>query len=111
MKTINNSICALVASLAIGLGGCGIGPSTQIPEKTASNFPREKIFTVSARDYCDSIGKKLSDYKMVGVMGNNLSQYIPEGTEAIVDYDFDISGTQNMTWNYESGTALIPKKN
>lgn len=30
-------------------------------------FPLERILTVSARDYCDSVGRSLSDYEMRGI--------------------------------------------
>lgn len=65
-------------------------------------FPAEKILTISAADYCGSVGRKLSDYKMVGVQGSYFSHFqeaIPAGTEVIVGF-IEARGF--------SGTALVP---
>ncbi|MEK6900217.1 MAG: hypothetical protein AABX05_03775 [Nanoarchaeota archaeon] len=81
-------------------------------------FPLERILTVSARDYCESAGKKLSDYEMIGVHGTafldcgkysqlDFTNKIPRDTEVIVDYKFLPVGS-NHTLSV-SGTALIPK--
>ncbi len=76
-------------------------------------FPLEKILTVSARDYCESVREKLSDYEMKGVHAGDIDLFleeIPRNTERVVAYicctaDFD----HNKNYRISSGTALIPK--
>ena len=77
----------------------------------------EKILTVSAKEYCCIVGKKLKDYSAVGVMHDSPFGYYkikgeekkemtveaPERTEVIVNYHMLYNG-------YCIGTALIPKK-
>ena len=81
-----------------------------------------EVLTSSARDYVESIGKKLSDYDMkevhanyTGYWGNidcrELLKYIPNLSEVIVDF---ISTSYATTFSPPviscSGTALIPKR-
>ena len=79
-------------------------------------FPLKKILTVSARDYCDSINKPISDYELRGVIVlDNTTHYfpfsrlflekIPEGTEVVVSFNYSSDGIV-----YAGGTALIPKR-
>ena len=79
-------------------------------------LPLEKILTISARDYCDGVGRKLSDYKFEGVYITSFSEKegeeptsyegMPEGTEVVVAFmPIDIYETDR---GY--GTALIPKR-
>lgn len=83
-------------------------------------FPLEKILTVSARDYCESVGKKLSAYEMQGVhvinvrepfkRENSLNKFreaIPANAEAVVDYKLLFVEDGNKDNLY--GTALIPR--
>ena len=79
-------------------------------------FPREKILTVSAKDYAESMGRTVSSYDMVGIGGDHCHAFdaleklcvnfdLPENTEAIVDlrpFGGDRHGTIYAT-------ALIPK--
>lgn len=76
-------------------------------------FPLEKILTVSARDYCEYEGKKLSDYVMQGVHCEEdiarisyFVKMVPKQTEVVVDYKF----CKGRYTYLKSGTALIPKK-
>jgi len=76
-------------------------------------IPLEKILTVSASEYCASIGKRVDEYVLVGTHGYsdhrfNLNLNPPAGTEAIVGTFFEYSG--NIKWVMVYGTALIPKK-
>jgi len=86
-----------------------------------NKFPLEKILTISARDYCESVGKNLQDYEMKGVhiqsssvgpkIIEELNEKIPKNTEVIVEYRFSNGGYFNVKYEkYASGTALIPKK-
>ncbi len=78
-------------------------------------IPLDKILTCSARDYAESIGKKLSDYEMkravksISYLGDILSidkNIAPSDTEAITD--LKIINTNKEILFY--GTALIPKE-
>jgi hypothetical protein len=76
----------------------------------------ELVLTISASDYVQTIGKKLSNYKAVGThdidcsgdtqesrfsYGNEeIKYYAPKNTEVIVNYIAQSN----------CGTALIPKK-
>jgi len=66
------------------------------------------FLTVSARDYCESVGKKLSDYKMVGIveykMMEGIKNSLPAKTEVVVAYRESPTG-----YDDGYGTALIPK--
>lgn len=74
----------------------------------------ENILTMSAGDYVESIGKRLSDYRAVGVFAQRSSidlnykgagdflRFVPENAEAVVDFNFG----ERLVY----GTALIPKK-
>lgn len=68
---------------------------------------KEKVLTISARDYVESIGKELSDYDMVGIHDfmDGSGVHAPERTEVIVDLEY--GGPHNPL---KSGTALIPKE-
>ncbi len=78
-----------------------------------------EVLTSSARDYVESVGKKLSDYDMKGLDASNFIGYCssallrkaPENTEAIVDYRAYLSNILLGTSILDicMGTALIPK--
>ena len=83
--------------------------ATVEPEKPRL-FPLEKILTVSARDYCESVERRLSDYRLVGVHAEEdyLSEFqkkVPRETEVVVEYVYASKGNCGRI----SGTALIPK--
>lgn len=99
---MNKLLSAIVLSSVIGFSGC------RKDDTDPNRFPREKILTISAKEYCESLGKNLSDYELVGVIGLG-SRYIsyddiPKETEIIVGY-IGVGRTFR-----EAGTALIPKK-
>ncbi len=81
-----------------------------------------KVLTISAEDYCKSIGKTLGGYKMVGVhyVGRNVRE-IPDyffntihDAEVVVGYKLEVDGASPDRWGERiiiaAGTALIPKK-
>ncbi len=87
--------------------------------------PLEKILTVSARDYCDSINKPLSDYELRGVIvvlcvekggvidDSSFNKYfiekIPKGTEIVVSFNYSTRSYSDGFF-YAGGTALVPKR-
>ena len=87
------------------------------------SYPLEKILTVSASEYCESVGKKMSDYKLVGVHAfadahhmtfPAFAKNIPTEAEVVVNYRLVIRTTRvafifESVYKYPSGTALIPK--
>ncbi len=69
-------------------------------------FPLEKILTANARDYCESVGKALSEYEMRGITNvyiDNFRRMVPREAKVVVDY-------RQTGRDYVSGTALIPKQ-
>jgi hypothetical protein len=87
-------------------------PSSALVQKVESpyetNFPVERVLTVSARDYVESEGKRLEDYDMVGASGGSATYWnecvwnVPKGTEVVVD-------CKPKNDYVEIGTALIPR--
>jgi len=89
----------------------------EVEKEEKQPFPLEKILTVSPRDYCESVGKKLSDYEMRGVhcLFNNrdetrqvyraFAEKVPLIAEVIVGYTIVAA----HHWEYVIGTALIPR--
>lgn len=90
-------------------------------------FPLEKILTISAREYCESKGKNLSDYEMFGVHAQGYDiRAVSEifcnqagNAEVVVNYQFirhsvPTKNTKQQETEQEimiaAGTALIPKK-
>ena len=77
-------------------------------------FPIEKILTISASDYCASIGRNLRDYELKGItfegretlqgkntldgefssssLMNNFRLRIPSGVETVVGFNFSYGG-------------------
>jgi len=110
---VKKTIYALLTTAAIGLNACNKNDSAiSLERKFETNFQEEKILTISAGNYCESVGKKLSDYRLVGVgaMNGKFRFKIPAGTEVIVDYRVTIDGDAFFgTSGYEAGTALILK--
>ncbi|MBI2047162.1 type II secretion system protein [Candidatus Pacearchaeota archaeon] len=77
--------------------------TTAAETKIETEFPKEKILTISAAEYCESVGRKLSEYKVVGVFSwgyDSFQRDIPSGTEVVASFTY--SG------GYYAGTALIP---
>lgn len=78
-------------------------------------FSTERILTVSARDYAEIAGKKLSDYKAVGVSAGTLWRLCdacPPRVEVIVDIrtiSYVPRNTTSYTGHEICGTALIPR--
>jgi hypothetical protein len=67
-------------------------------------FPLQKVLTVSAEEYCQSVEKKVIDFNLVGVNGSSMRNLIfdlPENTEVVVGY------MGNMDTYF--ATALVPK--
>lgn len=107
---------------------------TKIDEKKKKIFPLDKILTISANEYCENKGKKLTDYELKGIhhmwdyVYKELSETIPdkavEGFAKVVPSDAEIvvkytpHGYGDLKENIfhnrltmgASGTALIPKK-
>ncbi len=91
--------------------------SGTVEKEDPQPFPLERILTVSALDYCESVGKKLNDYEMRGVhviqvnSQDNRPSYkvfadkVPSTAEVVVGYTMGIA----RFGGYVSGTALIPK--
>lgn len=93
----------------------------------------DRILTCSAREYVESVEKKLSNYEMRGVHLVNSIGYLghvdgntkvlealltqaPSNAEVIVDYRDSLSYNGNISGNHETtvtisahGVALIPK--
>lgn len=78
-----------------------------------TQFPLEKILTVSAAEYiATQKDKTLENYYMLGVnfrlnnpkgnINDLFLSHVPSGAEVVVDYKFNSE--------YASGTALIPKQ-
>ncbi len=109
LKLMKKTLLGIVLGSAIALNGCECGDSDA--NNNLNKFTREKVLTISAKEYCENKGTNLADYELIGVSDRDLKGYsfaglfiksVPSGTEVIVDYR--IGGT------YEAGTALIPKK-
>ena len=76
--------------------------------QSSKGFPREKILTISAIEYCESVGKQLTDYELVGVHAIALTnEAVPIGTEVIAGYRLVYGGGK---WSWEYGTALVPRE-
>lgn len=75
----------------------------------------ENILTISATEYCEMVGNKLSEYKPVGV-GKEITDEnvvflnVPEGTEVIVDFKIAYSISGAISKAYGVGTALVRKE-
>lgn len=82
-------------------------------------LPLEKILTCSARDYCESIGKDLSDYNLKGIHSEvmDFGDYWPtikDFAERIPNVIIDAIVDFRIAYNRENkriyyGTALILK--
>ncbi len=83
-------------------------------------FPKDRILTASARDYVESIGRSIRDYKLIGVQKmthytHDLASFcidqIPVGTEVITDYRFtNREADSTIAWAFMAGTALVPRE-
>ena len=86
-------------------------------------IPLEKILTVSASEYCQSVGKELKEYELKGVhletgkevlFQKEFAQIVPSDAEVVVGYQMGIEAAGGLlaryTALYGSGTALIPRK-
>lgn len=73
-----------------------------------------KLMTMSARDYCEMQGKKLSDYTAKGFVCNGafyaIEIRVGEEVEAVVDFRIE-KGRENSCLDsmHYYGTALVPK--
>jgi hypothetical protein len=106
----NKTLSVIVLGSAIVFTGCGDGKANL---NKFNKFPREKILTISVKDYCENKGKNIADYELIGVRGEKpFDNSIPSGTEAIVSYIggglYGNGACAGAEW--EAGTALIPKK-
>lgn len=82
-------------------------PARQSEER---DFPLEKILTVSAAEYCQSVGRQLSDYHLQGISGYELQKRVPPEAEVVVGLDIEYSPElSGSRIKYAAGTALIPK--
>lgn len=94
------------------------------PKKRSEDLELD-VFTVSAKDYCEMSGKRLSDYTPVEVhVTDNHKFYglthpahsllrdgkIPQGAEVVVDLRYSCAETQGDFLVFASGTALVPKE-
>jgi len=84
----------------------------QKPAKAKKSGP---IQTISAEEYCQSIGKQLSDYRIINITTEGESGLLekmiseaPANAEAIVNCKITGNGTQYSA--KATGTALIPKE-
>ena len=85
----------------------------------------DKILTISAREWCESNGKSLKDYKMVGITSSGiifsdcfsadapkerLAQEVPGNAKIVTDYipPSLVSSYDNILYE-ANATALIPK--
>lgn len=98
-----------IGVLVMGLNGCKnksyhdqVADTKPVVGMEREPFSDKKILTVSARDYVESVGKKLSDYEMVGVHAciGGLENKVPDKAERVTDFTAP---------NCFHGTALIPK--
>jgi len=96
------------------LKSVGIAALALALANSANAIPKEKVLTVSAKDYVASQGKTLNDYVMVGVsdcVKKSLGKDIPspDGTEVIVNYQFGVIEDKKLGNTYcYAGTALVP---
>lgn len=90
-------------------------------------FPLDKILTISARDYCDMKGTKLSEYDARGVhlssceylngrkdptIAGIFAHEVPTEAEIVVGYHASVGDTSDVFTHFTAeGTALIPKGN
>jgi len=109
-KIRNYSTALLIAgAIATTTQSCTESCTEIQSNKPLTHIQKVELLTASARDYCESVGKELFDYKMVGVteyLGcKSIEEVLPAKTEVVVDYRRNPSG-----YGDEYGTALIPKK-
>ena len=82
----------------------------------------EKILPMRAKDWCESQGRKLLDYTLVGVHYSTtrredlivcLAKKVPKNAVIVTDYKFSnsisISMDDEKYWGQATGVALIPK--
>ncbi|HLD05736.1 MAG TPA: hypothetical protein VJG90_08505 [Candidatus Nanoarchaeia archaeon] len=85
-----------------------------------ATFPLENIVTMSARDWCETQGVRLSDYQPIGIHHCGQEQYplgmesfanqAPKGTIIITDFHSSMTDTRIGNPSYEAhGTALVLK--
>lgn len=109
-------------------------------QKETKSFSLEKILTVTASEYCASVGKELGEYELRGIyyhsyfnlekkMDNPSSVrdsdlafflnsrvlrpfavLVPTNAEAVVNYSFKLIQIGEILLKYALGTALIPKR-
>ena len=83
------------------------------------NFPLEKILTISAQEYAGPNNAVRDLYELAGVHCEGISplsyiddfaKNIPAGTEVVVGYRILGVGKGDYPRTFQSGTALIPKR-
>ncbi len=87
---------------------------------TEDNFPLEKILNVNIRDYVESKGRTLEQYDLQGVHTSKarikkFAELVPKDAEVVVNYQHQFFGAGSGSYtvyfqHYQSGIALIPKK-
>jgi hypothetical protein len=84
----------------------------------------ENILNIDITQYCEMVGKSLSDYTPYGVqctardrnageMINSLIDFqesVPENAEVVVNFDISFAAASNDCFYFLYGTALIPKQ-
>lgn len=86
----------------------------------------EKILALNIRDYCERVGKQLSDYQLQGVHSSiyvtirtgdkpltTFAEKVPDKAEVVVNYQmFNIGGGHPYCEGicFATGVALIPKE-
>ncbi len=93
--------------------------------KKRKRFPLEKILSISATEYCQSVDKRLKAYHLQGVTAKTdfddgddfkfpktiIAKYIPKNTEAVVGFQYQFTlNDGNSEYIFVDGTALIPKE-
>ena len=80
-------------------------------------FELEKVLALSARDYVESVDKRLNGYELKGVHSSSMTTFlasIPEGAEVVVNYNLRTCNCSRDKKEHEVdathyGVALIPK--
>ena len=90
-------------------------------------FPLNKILTVNVVDYCNSVGKTIFEYNLVGVhlddakttdqLISEFAKQVPPNTEVVVNFIYNVAvayskgilSDHKSSFQYASGVALIPK--
>jgi hypothetical protein len=100
------SVSVIVAIIfSVSMAVWGVQSKAAASDSVFQKFPLQKILTVGATEYCQSKGKNLADFNLVGVNGCSTSDLIhnlPNNTEVVVGYTGDM--------DTYFATALVPKE-